>query len=257
MTQVTKNSVTKNESIISERLRNTLREHIRGSDDRNDWSFWDDDVEGPRPITEYPTDDYDTDDESEAPLELLTNPVSQDEWSDLVADTDYEINNVSHIIRKKDSKYIPKVKIWKGNDYYQISLNRKLYYFHRVLAIQYIPNPDNLKEVDHVDRNKLNNKLTNLRWVSHGSNSVNRSSHNGYKYQWHDNLPEDAEAFTRYNTHEIENLFKTLTNEFFKAVIINNQIKYRKLVICEQGKYRHIKFIDLEGNRISIYLSML
>jgi hypothetical protein len=36
---------------------------------------------------------------------------------------------------------------------------------HRLLGIQYIENPDNLPEIDHIDRNKKNNDLSNLRWA--------------------------------------------------------------------------------------------
>lgn len=64
--------------------------------------------------------------------------------------------------------------------YLRISLTkngeRKLYRIHRLLAIQYIPNPDNLPEIDHIDRNKLNNDLSNLRWCSRFVNANNRSS---------------------------------------------------------------------------------
>lgn len=44
---------------------------------------------------------------------------------------------------------------------------------HRLLALQYIPNPDNLPEVDHIDRNRSNHDLSNLRWASHRENANN------------------------------------------------------------------------------------
>jgi hypothetical protein len=46
---------------------------------------------------------------------------------------------------------------------------------HRLLGLQYLENPDNLREIDHIDRNKLNNNLENLRWVSRQTNNQNRS----------------------------------------------------------------------------------
>lgn len=45
---------------------------------------------------------------------------------------------------------------------------------HRLLALQYIPNLENKKEVDHFDKNRLNNSLSNLRWVSRIENMNNR-----------------------------------------------------------------------------------
>jgi len=36
----------------------------------------------------------------------------------------------------------------------------------RLLALQYIPNPDNSPTIDHIDRNKNNNELSNLRWAT-------------------------------------------------------------------------------------------
>ena len=37
---------------------------------------------------------------------------------------------------------------------------------HRIIPSTFIPNPENLPEVDHIDNNKENNDVTNLRWIS-------------------------------------------------------------------------------------------
>ena len=43
---------------------------------------------------------------------------------------------------------------------------------HRLLAKNFIPNPNNLPEVNHKDGNKLNNSLDNLEWVSKSQNAL-------------------------------------------------------------------------------------
>jgi hypothetical protein len=50
-------------------------------------------------------------------------------------------------------------------------LTRKL---HRLLAEAFIPNPNNYKEIDHINRNPLDNDLSNLRWCSHMQNCNNK-----------------------------------------------------------------------------------
>ncbi|MCZ2766182.1 HNH endonuclease [Lacticaseibacillus paracasei] len=42
----------------------------------------------------------------------------------------------------------------------------------RLLALAWIPNPEHLSDVDHLDNNRLNNALSNLRWISHRDNLV-------------------------------------------------------------------------------------
>ena len=52
---------------------------------------------------------------------------------------------------------------------------RRKCYIHRLIALQYIENPEGLPQVDHIDRNKLNNNLENLRWVTQHTNRLNRT----------------------------------------------------------------------------------
>ncbi len=61
---------------------------------------------------------------------------------------------------------------------------------HRLIAIHYIPNPDNYPQVDHIDGNKQNNDISNLRWVTNEINansfksrrSDNKSGHKNIHY---------------------------------------------------------------------------
>lgn len=47
------------------------------------------------------------------------------------------------------------------------------YPVHRLVALAFVPNPDNKPNVDHIDRNKANPVWTNLRWVNQTENNFN------------------------------------------------------------------------------------
>ena len=46
----------------------------------------------------------------------------------------------------------------------------KKFYIHRLVAEHFIPNPDNLRDVHHIDSNPKNNDVSNLAWLSHKDN---------------------------------------------------------------------------------------
>lgn len=52
---------------------------------------------------------------------------------------------------------------------------------HRLVAITYVPNPNNFPEIDHIDTNRQNNNVENLRWCTRKENCNNPLSlkHNG------------------------------------------------------------------------------
>ncbi len=74
-----------------------------------------------------------------------------------------------------------------GRGYYTVHLckdGKHIHFLvHRLVAIHYIPNPHNYKEIDHIDRDKCNNHLYNLRWCDRQTNCQNTSFNKNNKLQ--------------------------------------------------------------------------
>ena len=56
------------------------------------------------------------------------------------------------------------------NGYYIVKIKKKSYSVHRLVALTYIKNPNNHPVINHIDENKLNNKVENLEWVTQQEN---------------------------------------------------------------------------------------
>lgn len=78
-------------------------------------------------------------------------------------------------VRHIDEK-IMKTKV-QQNDYDALTLSkdgvRKTFCMQRLVATAFIPNPENKPQVDHIDGNKHNNCVENLRWVTAAENCAN------------------------------------------------------------------------------------
>jgi hypothetical protein len=83
------------------------------------------------------------------------------------------------------------IKLWEVyGGYFQASLSKgdkpKMIAVHRLVAKAFIPNPDNLPEVNHIDEDKSNNRVDNLEWCTrlyneHHGTKIERAAKNRYR----------------------------------------------------------------------------
>lgn len=85
----------------------------------------------------------------------------------------YEVSNYGNVRSLFRYKKQLKLELTK-NGYLRIMLcknkKRKRYLIHRLVAEAFIPNPNNLPQVNHRDENPKNNCVDNLEWCSHEYN---------------------------------------------------------------------------------------
>lgn len=90
-----------------------------------------------------------------------------EEFRDIKDFDGYQVSNLGRIYSKKRRSCL-KVKRLAGRGYYQVRLFKdgKYWYknLHRLVAETFIPNPDNLRTVNHINGNKLDNRAVNLEW---------------------------------------------------------------------------------------------
>ena len=92
----------------------------------------------------------------------------------------------------------------------QVNNKQKHFAVHRLVALAFIPNPQNLPQINHIDGNKDNNHVSNLEWcdntynqqhaIEHGLKSTIKMSQNAASRK----LTEDQVSFIRYKYNSFD-----------------------------------------------------
>jgi len=108
------------------------------------------------------------------------------------------------------------------NVYYDIKINGKMQRLHRVIYSTYHNIPlDKLGQIDHLDRNTKNNRITNLRLVTHSGNILNRTKRLDNK-SGHKNISYDKQV-----NRWVCSIVVDKTTTFKRFDNISDAIKYR------------------------------
>ena len=138
--------------------------------------------------------------------------MEQEIWKDIAGfDGLYKVSNLGRVKSlnykrsgkegilspKNVGKGYSKVSLWKNGKENQLLV-------HRLAAQAFLLNPDNKPEVDHIDKNKCNNNISNLRWVTSKENKDNGQSKPVICVETskvYESASEAARQTGAYNTH--------------------------------------------------------
>ena len=107
-----------------------------------------------------------------------------EEWRDIPGyESFYQVSNLGNVRSIRFNK-VRNMKSWDSHGYRAVELcinnNRYTVRVHQLVALAFIPNPENKPEVNHKDRNRSNNNVENLEWVTQSEN-IAHAYRNGVK----------------------------------------------------------------------------
>lgn len=168
-----------------------------------------------------------------------------EEWKDIAGfEGMYQVSNMGQVrsldrldsrgykykgrtVKPSTSKGYQYAHLCKLSKYTTISI-------HRLVALAFIPNPDNLPQVNHIDGNKQNNHVSNLEWVTEKEN-INHAWDNGLATNSGENnvlakLTEDDVRFIRSNYNPAIPEFgqKALAEKFGVKQPVISKVVHRK-----------------------------
>jgi hypothetical protein len=147
--------------------------------------------------------------------------MNNEEWKTITDFPKYEVSDYGNV-RVKETKYIMK-PFTNEAGYLRMSISnntfkRKKFYIQRLVAIEFLPNPENKQTVNHINNNRIDNRLCNLEWTT-------MSEQNIHKYKTNNKFEKrrDIKAIWRLDLNTLEKLEKyNSTTEAAKWIKQNN-----------------------------------
>ena len=89
-------------------------------------------------------------------------------WRTMKEHNNYEISNIGRVRNKKTGRILKTTTNNKGYERFIIYIDKKpkCFYIHRVVANNYLNNPNNLPEINHKNENKKDNRVENLEYCN-------------------------------------------------------------------------------------------
>lgn len=110
-------------------------------------------------------------------MRIINKKALQEIWKDVKGfEGLYQVSNTGKVksVKHKDRGYEHYIIPYNNQGYSMIGLRKngklKSTSIHRLVALNFIENINNLPEVNHVDCNKSNNNVNNLQWISRKEN---------------------------------------------------------------------------------------
>ena len=162
--------------------------------------------------------------------------IENDEFEQLNEYPDYAINiNYPHAVMCIKTKRIIPTFINNGG-YIALTLNHSTTLLHRLIALHFVSNPNGYNIVDHIDKDKQNNHIENLRWVSPKLSVENRDPFkNKSKKEYLDKLPENAIPIIFYGGFTFDRYWYDGDNV--------------RVITYKSRKYRYLTFTDVKGTK--------
>lgn len=99
---------------------------------------------------------------------ISTTQLDERFWKDIPGFEGYQAHPAGHIRSLRTKR--PLRGQAPGQRYHVVSINGVNTSYHRLVALTFCPNPNNLEQVNHIDGDKRNNCVSNLEWISPSDN---------------------------------------------------------------------------------------